>query len=187
MDANESDYKYVKNLGKRKSSASAILLGIGLAGLVDIIIFHAILQWHHTSSHIIIPNTMDSLQLNILHDGVFLSFSLMIMILGTVLLLYSQDIKNRNYFLIHKKSFVGLLLIGFGGFNTIEGMINHHILQMHHVIEVADPIVFDVTFLAVGGLTFLAMGAILYKSQRIANKYYDYITIPKPQHSTFFL
>jgi uncharacterized membrane protein len=169
MDANESDYKYVKNLEKRKPSASAILLGIGLAGLVDIIIFHAILQWHHTSSHIILPNTMESLQLNILHDGVFLSFSLLIVILGTVLLLYSQDSKNRNYFIIHKKSFVGLLLIGFGGFNTIEGIINHHILQMHHIIEVADPIIFDLTFLAVGGLAFLAIGAILFKTQKVAN------------------
>ena len=134
MDVNDTDYKYVNNLEKRKSVASAILLGIGLAGLVDIIIFHAILQWHHTSSQVIPPNTMESLQLNILHDGVFLSFSLIITILGTILLLYSQDSKNRNYFLSYKRSFVGLLLIGFGGFNTIEGIINHHILQRHHVI-----------------------------------------------------
>jgi uncharacterized membrane protein len=112
---------------------------------------------------------MESLQLNILHDGVFLSFSLLIVILGTVLLLYSQDSKNRNYFIIHKKSFVGLLLIGFGGFNTIEGIINHHILQMHHIIEVPDPIIFDLTFLAVGGLAFLAIGAILFKTQKVAN------------------
>ena len=36
MDVNDTDYKYVNNLEKKKSAASAILLGIGLAGLVDI-------------------------------------------------------------------------------------------------------------------------------------------------------
>lgn len=167
MDANESGYRYEKNPEKKRSATSAILLGIGLAGLVDIIVFHAILQWHHTSSHIIVPSTLESLQLNILHDGLFLSFSLIITILGTVLLLFSQDLKNKNYFVNHKKSFVGLLLVGFGGFNTIEGIINHHLLQMHHVIEDADPIVFDLTFLALGGMAFLAIGAALYiKSQK---------------------
>ena len=37
---------------------------------------------------------------------------------------------------------------------------------MHHVIEVADPIVFDLTFLALGGLAFLAVGALLFRSQK---------------------
>lgn len=46
-------------------------------------------------------------------------------------------------------------------FNIIEGVINHHILEMHHVIDVADPFVFDVTFLVVGGLAFLIIGGTL--------------------------
>lgn len=45
-------------------------------------------------------------------------------------------------------------------FNII-GVINHHILEMHHVIDVADPFVFDVTFLVVGGLAFLIIGGTL--------------------------
>lgn len=166
MDVNEAGYKYEKNIGNKKLAASAIFIGIGLAGLVDIIVFHAILQWHHTSSHVILPDTVESLQLNILHDGMFLSLSLIITIVGIVLLLYSQDLRRDNYLMLHKKSFIGLLLIGFGGFNIIEGIINHHILQMHHVIEVADPIVFDLTFLALGGLAFLAVGALLFRSQK---------------------
>jgi uncharacterized membrane protein len=54
-----------------------------------------------------------------------------------------------------------LIFIGFGGFNIIEGIINHHILEMHHVIDVPDPFVFDVTFLVVGGLAFLIIGGTL--------------------------
>ena len=59
-----------------------------------------------------------------------------------------------------------MVLIGFGGFNTIEGIINHHILQMHHVIEVADPLVFDLAFLFIGGIAIAILGAIMIKSQK---------------------
>jgi uncharacterized membrane protein len=160
----ENDYRYGENVNKRKSTASAILIGIGLAGLIDIIIFHAILQWHHTSSHIIIPNTIESLQMNLLHDGLFLSFSLIITIAGVVLLWHASSSNNKNSLLSNKRSFIGLALIGFGGFNTIEGIINHLVLEMHHVIDVANPLVFDLAFLVVGGLAFLAAGGLLLRS-----------------------
>ncbi len=166
----EGSYRNGESVSKRKSAISAILIGIGIAGLIDIIVFHAILQWHHTSSHKIIPNTMESLQMNILHDGVFLAFSLIITIFGIIFLWYSQNSKDKDYLLSYKRSFIGLVFIGFGGFNTIEGIINHHILQMHHVIEVADPFVFDLTFLVIGGLAFLILGAIMLKSQKVKQK-----------------
>ncbi len=162
----ENDYRYGENVNKRKSTASAILIGIGLAGLIDIIIFHAILQWHHTSSHIIIPNTIESLQTNLLHDGLFLSFSLIITIAGVILLWHASSSNTKNSLLSSKRSFIGLVLIGFGGFNTIEGIINHLVLEMHHVIDAANPLVFDLTFLVVGGLAFLAAGGLLLRSRK---------------------
>lgn len=162
----ESGPSHGESGSKRKSAISAILIGIGLAGLIDIIVFHAILQWHHTSSHKLMPNTLESLQINILHDGVFLTFSLIITILGIVLLWFAQSSKEKDYFLLHKRSFIGIVLIGFGGFNAIEGIINHHILQMHHVIEVPDPLVFDLAFLFIGGIAIAILGAIMIKSQK---------------------
>ncbi len=162
----ENDYRYGENVNKRKSTASAILIGIGLAGLIDIIIFHAILQWHHTSSHVIIPNTIEALQMNLLHDGLFLSFSLIITIAGVILLWHASSSNNKNSLLSNKRSFIGLALIGFGGFNTIEGIINHLVLEMHHVIDVANPLAFDLTFLVVGGLAFLAAGGLLLRSRK---------------------
>ena len=164
----ENNYRYGEIVNKRKSVVSAILIGIGLAGLVDIIIFHQILQWHHTTSHKLIPNTMESLQMNIVWDGVFLAFSLIIMTIGVSLLWYASGSKNHTSLISNKWSFLGLILIGFGGFNIIEGIINHHILEMHHVIDVAQPLVFDLAFLVVGGLAFLITGGIfIRKSQKV--------------------
>lgn len=162
----ENDYRYGENANKRKSAVSAILIGIGLAGLIDIIIFHEILQWHHTASHKIIPNTIESLQTNIVYDGVFLAFSLIITISGIFLLWHASSSNGKNTILSNKWLFVGLVFVGLGGFNTVEGGVNHHILEMHHVIDVADPFAFDLAFLIVGGLAFLVIGGILLRTQK---------------------
>lgn len=162
----EGDYGLGKPESKRKATASAILIGMGLAGLIDIIVFHAILQWHHTSSLIIIPNTLESLQTNLLHDGAFLSLSLIITIAGIILLWNASSSNSKHSLLSNKRSFLGLVFIGLGGFNIVEGIINHHILQMHHVIDVAEPLAFDLAFLVVGGLAFVVVGGILLKSQK---------------------
>ncbi len=162
----ETDYGYREIASKRTSSVSAILIGIGLAGLIDIIIFHEILQWHHTTSHKIIPNTMESLQLNIAYDGLFLAFSLIITISGIILLWHASSSNDKNSILSNKWLFVGLIFIGLGGFNTVEGIVNHHMLEMHHVIDVADPFAFDLAFLILGGLAFFVAGGILLRSQK---------------------
>jgi uncharacterized membrane protein len=162
----ENDYRYGEIANKRKSAGSAILIGIGLAGLIDIIIFHEILQWHHTASHKIIPNTIESLQTNIVYDGVFLAFSLIITISGIFLLWHASSSNGKNTILSNKWLFVGLVFVGLGGFNTVEGVVNHHILEMHHVIDVADPFAFDLAFLIVGGLAFLVAGGILLRTQK---------------------
>jgi uncharacterized membrane protein len=109
---------------------------------------------------------MESLQTNILHDGAFLAFSLIITLAGIILLWHASRSNIKNSLLSNKWSFTGLILVGFGGFNIIEGIINHHILGMHHVIDVANPFAFDLTFLVVGGLAFLVTGGILLRSQK---------------------
>jgi len=49
--------------------------------------------------------------------------------------------------------FMGSLALGWGLFNVVEGLINHHFLQVHHVIQRStDPTRFlvDLSFLAFG-------------------------------------
>ncbi|HZB98389.1 MAG TPA: DUF2243 domain-containing protein, partial [Nitrososphaeraceae archaeon] len=70
----------------KRALVAAILLGVGLAGLVDTIIFHQILQWHHMVSSRISPSSLESIQINVLWDGLFLAFALIVTILGISLL-----------------------------------------------------------------------------------------------------
>jgi uncharacterized membrane protein len=46
--------------------------------------------------------------------------------------------------------FVGSLIMGWGIFNLVEGIIDHHILGIHHVIERLGLSVYDYAFLASG-------------------------------------
>lgn len=108
---------------------------------------------------------MESLQANIAYDGVFLAFSLIITISGIFLLWHASSSNGKNTILSNKWLFVGLVFVGLGGFNAVEGVVNHHILEMHHVIDVADPFAFDLAFLIVGGLAFLVVGGILLRTQ----------------------
>jgi len=38
---------------------------------------------------------------------------------------------------------------------------------MHHIIDVADPFVFDLVFLVVGGLAFLVTGGVFIRLQKV--------------------
>jgi len=49
-------------------------------------------------------------------------------------------------------SFVGSLLLGWAAFNLVEGIIDHHLLGVHHVIEKADHLAPDLAFLASGAI-----------------------------------
>ncbi len=54
------------------------------------------------------------------------------------------------------KTFVGALFLGGGLFNFVEGVIDHHILNIHHVVERLGQSIFDYAFLASGVIFILA-------------------------------
>jgi uncharacterized membrane protein len=57
--------------------------------------------------------------------------------------------------------------VGFGSFNVVEGIVNHHALGIHHVNETIDPFYrrfFDVAFVVWGAL-MLVFGYILLRQK----------------------
>lgn len=55
------------------------------------------------------------------------------------------------------------MIAGWGLFNLVEGLINHHILHVHHVVERLGLSVWDWAFLGSGGL-FLIVGWLMIRS-----------------------
>jgi uncharacterized membrane protein len=113
---------------------AGVLLGIGLGGFFDGIVLHQILQWHHMlSDQGDYPvTTVDGLEVNTLWDGLFHATTYVAVVLGLVLMWRTGRLPNKPW---STRFLLGLLLVGWGTFNLAEGMINHHLLSIHHVNE----------------------------------------------------
>lgn len=112
---------------------SGLLLGLGMGGFVDGIVFHQILQWHHmVTSAGYPPTTVHSLEVNTLLDGLFHTLTWLFVAAGAVMLWRAgQESGLRGT----GTALLGAGLMGFGAFNFVEGMVNHQILGIHHVNE----------------------------------------------------
>lgn len=143
-----------------------LLFGVGLGGFFDGIVLHQLLQWHHMlSSHGHPPISLQHLSINTFWDGVFHAATYAC-VLAALLLLWRQG--RRGPIRWSWPQLFGSLLLGFGGFNIVEGSINHHLLGLHHVNETAPreqwPM-WDYGFLLLS-IVMLAVGAWLYRRGR---------------------
>jgi uncharacterized membrane protein len=140
-----------------------LLLGIGLGGFVDGIVLHQILQWHHmlTSEGCCSASSVAGLEDNTLADGFFHAATWVAVITGTTL--YVRAWQRGDVAPPWRRHWGGLLL-GWGGFNLVEGLIDHQLLGIHHVRDdLGAPIGWDIGFLALGALQ-AAVGFALVRS-----------------------
>jgi uncharacterized membrane protein len=127
--------------------SSATTLGIAFGGFIDGIFFHQILQWHQMLSNKIPPTTLINKSVNMFWDGVFHSFCLIVGLTGLYLML---QLFFRKDVIVTRHAFTGGLLLGWGIFNIVEGIIDHHLLGLHNVKEIGGNILFwNVGFLIV--------------------------------------
>ncbi len=146
-------------------TASGILFGLGLGGFFDGIVLHQLLQWHHMVSSWYPPTTLENLRLNTLWDGVFHSTTYVFIVLGLYLFWHAA---RRRHLYWSTKLLWGSLLLGWGWFNVVEGLVDHQILGVHHVNELVAPdrrAAWDVAFLA-WGAAMLVVGWLVLRSGR---------------------
>ncbi len=138
-----------------------ILLGMGFGGLFDGILLHQILQWHHmlTSTGDYPPTTVRGLEVNTLADGLFHAVTYAFLVVGLLSLWRS----HRHTFGARSRNLLGWILAGWGIFNLVEGIIDHHILRIHHVRPGPNEFLFDMSFLALGAF-LLVVGVSLGRS-----------------------
>lgn len=149
-----------------------ILLGIGLGGFVDGILLHQVLQWHHMLTSAATANisighypatTVEGLEMNTLWDGFFHTVTWLAVLAGLGIL-YSR-ITHRRGRIWASRVLWGWVLAGWGIFNVVEGIIDHHILGIHHVISGSYQTLADIAFLVFGALLILG-GWLLQRSTR---------------------
>lgn len=137
------------------AAAAGFLIGVGLVAFFDGIVFHMLLRWHQIVSNRVPPTTLAAVHYNTHWDGVFHAGAWIAVALGVALLWRAARAGGT---LPSTRAFLGNVLLGAGAFNLLEGIVDHHVLRLHHVREVADPLVYDLAFLLVGGVLLAAVG-----------------------------
>lgn len=141
--------------------APGILLGIGLGGFVDGIVVHQVLQWHHMISNRVPVTTVAGLRLNTLADGLFHAATWVAVVAG-VALLWAR-VRRGQARLLPARALWGWAVVGWGGFNLVEGVVDHQLLQLHHVRPGPSQLAWDLGFLAFGAALVVA-GWLLQRS-----------------------
>jgi len=141
-----------------------LILGLGLGGFVDGILLHQILQWHNMGSAVLPPTSMDAMMQNMRWDGLFHAATLALTIAG-VLMLWREG--RRGTAPATVGVLIGQMIFGWGIFNLVEGVVDHHLLGLHHVRDLPAHVpAYDWAFLAVGGVAFVVVGWLLARRAR---------------------
>lgn len=148
-------------------TGAGTLLGLGIGGFFDGILLHQILQWHHMLTSAGYPaDNLENLEFNVLWDGLFHASTYIFVTLGLILLWRAA---RKTHVRWSGKMLFGSQLLGFGLFNVVEGIVDHHILGIHHVNEtvpVEQWIYWDVGFLIWGAIMIVVGWSLLRSGKR---------------------
>ena len=138
---------------RRRLLVSGLLLGLGVAGAVDEIVFHQILHWHHFYDRA--GGAAGLVSDGLLHAGTFSAA-----IAGMALL---ADARRRGP--VVRPLWWGAVLTGAGAFQVWDGVVHHKLLRLHQVRYGVDLTGYDIGWIAPGAL-LLGAGAVLLARSR---------------------
>jgi uncharacterized membrane protein len=143
--------------------AAGFLLGVGLVGFLDGIVAHQVLQVHNMLSGRYPPTTLVNVEINMFWDGLFHAFCWAVTALGLALLWRAGARPDVPW---SGRTFLGSILLGGGTFNLVEGVLDHHVLRVHNVVQRLGESAWDYGFLAVGGAGLALAGLALIRAGR---------------------
>ncbi len=149
---------------RRPLLSAATLIGIGMGGFIDGIVLHQLLQVHSMLSARLPPReSVQNMEVNMFWDGLFHSFSWIMTAAGILMLWRAARRVDVPW---SPKTFYGGMLLGWAVFNLVEGVLDHHILHLHHVIEGPGHLPWDLAFLGVSALMLAAAVLIIRAGRR---------------------
>ncbi|WP_458189680.1 DUF2243 domain-containing protein [Haladaptatus sp. NG-WS-4] len=108
------------------------VFGFGFSGLIDVLVLHQVLQWHHLVSGIYPMDTLDGLRTNVRADGLFSIAMVTIMCIGGGLLWQSE---RRTDAPLALRPLFGAAIIGLGAFDLYDVVVDHAILGLHQPLS----------------------------------------------------
>ena len=117
---------------RRGSLLAAGMIGVALMAAVDTVVFHQLLAWHSFYDR----STPD---VALLSDGLLQTAYLVLLVAG---FFRYADLRRRQALAV-RSAWAGLVL-GLGGFQLFDGLVDHKLLRVHQVrYGVDDLVVYD--------------------------------------------
>ncbi|MFW3170898.1 DUF2243 domain-containing protein [Geodermatophilus sp. CPCC 206100] len=138
----------------RRLLVSGLLVGAGLMGAVDEIVFHQLLHWHHFYDRA-------SGAAGLVSDGVLHAATLSAVVAGLALL---ADLRRRGA--LDRPRWWAAVLLGAGGFQLWDGVVDHKVLRVHQVRYGVDVTGYDLAWVGAAVVLLAAGALLLYRTRR---------------------
>lgn len=119
-------------------------MGIGVAAFIDETVFHQLLHWHHFYDG-------STSTVGLVSDGYFHAGGWLAVVLGLFLF---ADLQRRHVTVPRRVWGGGL--IGWGGFQVYDGLVQHKVLGLHQIRYHVDLLPYDLVWNLAGGIGILA-------------------------------
>ena len=137
----------------RRSIAVGALLGAAVMAALDEIVFHQLLGWHHFYDR-------STPAVGLLSDGLLHSAELLGLVAGFVLF---ADLRRRDA--LSAGHAVAGLLLGAGGFQLFDGVVDHKLLRVHQIRYGVDVTPYDWVWNLSGAVVLLAGCALAVRAR----------------------
>ena len=126
------------------------LFGVGIAGFVDETVFHQLLHWHHFWDG-------GSADAGLVSDGLFHAASWICLVAG---LFWFADQRRRAPIVM--RDWAAGILLGAGGFQLYDGLVQHLIFHLHQIRYGVNVLPYNVAWNVLAGV-LLVIGGILLR------------------------
>lgn len=139
-----------------RASWPVMLLGFGYGGLLDGIILHQLLQWHHLVSARVPDESLSGLRTNLFWDGILQLAASVVVFVAVVFVLREARARRSSF-----RRLAGSAMLGWGLFNVADELLFHLLFGLHHIREEpTTATVYDWWFLGFG-LALVALGSAM--------------------------
>lgn len=138
---------------RRRSLLTGLMLGVAIMAAVDTIVFHQVLAWHSFYDR-------STPSIGLLSDGLLQTAYLALLVAG---FFWFADLRRRGT-LARRSAWAGFVL-GLGGFQLFDGIVDHKVLRLHQIRYDVDLLLYDLVWNG-AAVALLVAGAVMAHRSR---------------------
>ncbi|MEU8180019.1 DUF2243 domain-containing protein [Micromonospora sp. NPDC049044] len=137
----------------RPAILAGALIGIAIMAAVDEIVFHQLLAWHHFYDR-------STPSVALLSDGLLHAAEVIALVGG---FFWYADLRRRHA--LSTRLVWGGFLLGAGGFQLFDGLVDHKVLRLHQIRYGVHLVPYDVVWNLAGAALLLAGALLIWRAR----------------------